>query len=71
MIAVTGHHLEWATLATGRSFLPRESVERAARFLVAALARADVATIQARYCEYSHAARALRLLCRPPKADPR
>lgn len=60
-ILATGHHLEWLALAPDELLPPRETILRAARWLVRALVEVDDATIAREYGPFSHAARALCL----------
>ena len=60
-LLVTGHHLEWLALAPPQVQPPRETVVRAAQWLVRAMLEIDEATLQRRYGPLSHAARALCL----------
>jgi hypothetical protein len=60
-ILSTGHHLEWLALAPEHVQPPRETVVRAAQWLVRAMLEVDDVTLQRQYGPFSHAARALCL----------
>lgn len=60
-ILATGHHLEWQALAPQEVQLPRESIIRAAQWLVRAVTELDDRAIDAHYGPFTHAARALCL----------
>jgi hypothetical protein len=60
-LLVTGHQLEWLALAPAEVQPPRETMVRAARWLVTAMLEIDEAELAKRYGPLSHAARALCL----------
>jgi hypothetical protein len=60
-ILATGHHLEWLALAPLEAQPPRESIVRAAQWLVQAMREVDDKTLDIEYGPFSHAARALSL----------
>jgi hypothetical protein len=60
-ILATGHHLEWLALAPPEVQPPRETIVRAAQWLVRAMLEIDEQTLQEMYGPFSHGARALCL----------
>ncbi len=60
LVQITGHQLEWVCLAPSHLRPSTDCLSRALGFLVEALGRADISTIQKEYCAYSHAACMLR-----------
>ncbi|MGD9645124.1 MAG: hypothetical protein AB7U73_05385 [Pirellulales bacterium] len=60
-ILATGHHLEWLALAPLEVQPPRESIVRAAQWLVQAMREVDDRTLDIDYGPFSHSARALSL----------
>lgn len=60
-ILVTGHHLEWLALAPENVQPPRETIVRAAQWLVRAMEEEDPERVLQYYGPYTHAARALCL----------
>ncbi len=60
-LLVTGHHLEWLALAPEEVQPPRETVIRAAQWLVRTLLEMDEKDLVQAYGPYTHAARALCL----------
>lgn len=60
-ILTTGHQLEWLALAPPEVQPPRETVVRAAQWLVRAMLSESDANLKAHYGPFSHAARALCL----------
>ena len=66
-VLVTGHHLEWLALAPPEVQPPRETVVRAAQWLVRTMLEVDDKTLDESYTFYTHAARAL---CLWRKKDP-
>ncbi|MBX9789462.1 MAG: hypothetical protein K2Y37_11150 [Pirellulales bacterium] len=60
-ILATGHHLEWLALAPPEVQPPRESIVRAAQWLVRAMQEVDDRSLDIEYGPFSHAARALSL----------
>lgn len=60
-ILATGHHLEWLALAPVEVQPPRESIIRAAQWLVQAMQEVDARTLDIDYGPFSHAGRALSL----------
>jgi len=56
LIRTTGHQLEWVCVAPSAVRPSMGCVGRALHFLIEALNRADITTIQKEYCPYSHAA---------------
>lgn len=60
-ILATGHHLEWLALAPVELQPPRETIVRAAQWLVRAMLEVDKETIAVEYGPFSHSARALCL----------
>ena len=61
VILATGHHLEWLALAPVEVQPPRESIIRAAQWLVQAMREVDARTLDIDYGPFSHAGRALSL----------
>jgi hypothetical protein len=70
LVRITGHHLEWISIAPTTLRPSSACRARALQFLIAALQRANVATIEHDYCAYSHAAGVIEcaLLARRPTA---
>ncbi len=62
MISVTGHHLEWMALVPKEARPDAASLHAAVEFLLKACEQRNFAAMRKRYCPYSHAARALKLL---------
>jgi hypothetical protein len=60
-LLVTGHHLEWLALAPEGVQPPRETIVRAAQWLVRTLLEMDARDLAEAYGPYTHAARALCL----------
>jgi hypothetical protein len=60
-LLVTGHHLEWLALAPEGVQPPRETIVRAAQWLVRTLLEMDARDLNEAYGPYTHAARALCL----------
>lgn len=60
-LLVTGHHLEWLALAPEGVQPPRETIVRAAQWLVRTLLEMDERDLKEAYGPYTHAARALCL----------
>jgi len=60
-ILVTGHHLEWMALAPSEALPPRETIVRAAQWLIRAILEVDDEQLRNGYGPFSHAARALCL----------
>lgn len=60
-LLVTGHHLEWLALAPEGVQPPRETIIRAAQWLVRTLLEMDARELAEAYGPYTHAARALCL----------
>jgi hypothetical protein len=60
-LLVTGHHLEWLALAPEGVQPPRETIVRAAQWLVRTLLELDERDLREAYGPYTHAARALCL----------
>lgn len=58
-ILVTGHHLEWLALAPEEVQPPRETIVRAAQWLVRAMLEEDAQKLYDHYGPCTHAARAL------------
>ncbi|MCE9547972.1 MAG: hypothetical protein K8T25_21070 [Planctomycetia bacterium] len=60
-ILTTGHHLEWLALAPPEVQPPRETIVRAAQWVVRAMIAEDANGLAMHYGPFSHAARALCL----------
>ena len=60
-IIATGHHLEWLAIAPREFQPPRETIRRAAHWLVNSTKHCSPETMRKQYTFYSHVARALAL----------
>ncbi len=61
-LVMTGHHLEWMSMAPSHLRPRREVVQRAARALVRHLGSLNITTVSGSYPPYSHAVRGLALM---------
>src|SRR5690606_16031429 len=60
-VIATGHHLEWLAIAPPELHPPRESLRRAARWLIDETLSVPEETLRERYTFYSHVGNALAL----------